>query len=161
MQEYYFLFAVGLAFTLFAVFQDIKKREIANWLNFSLLAFALGYRVFYSLLKNNYQFLLVGLLSLAIFFCISNLLYYTRAFAGGDAKLLIAYSLIIPFQNYQDLIPISLIFTLTLFLGGTIYTLVYSIFIAKKNKEKFKKDFKSRVTKQNYLSLICLALSIT
>ncbi|MBI2056754.1 hypothetical protein HYT91_00690 [Candidatus Pacearchaeota archaeon] len=44
-----FLVALALVWMIFAVVQDLKKREIANWVNFSLIIFALGFRFFYSL----------------------------------------------------------------------------------------------------------------
>ena len=37
---------------IFAVVQDLKKREIANWVNFSLIIFALGFRFFILYLMN-------------------------------------------------------------------------------------------------------------
>jgi len=53
MLEIIFLVLLGLIWIIFAVVQDIKKKEIANWLNFSLIIFALGFRFFYSLFENS------------------------------------------------------------------------------------------------------------
>ena len=39
-----FLILLGLVWIIFAVVQDLRKREIANWLNFSLVIFALVFR---------------------------------------------------------------------------------------------------------------------
>ncbi len=49
--EFNVLFLSVLAFVWisFAVIFDLKKREIPNWLNFSLIIFAIGFRFFYSL----------------------------------------------------------------------------------------------------------------
>jgi Flp pilus assembly protein protease CpaA len=48
MIEIYVLFFLAFTWITFAVVQDLKTREIANWLNFSLVIFALGIRFFYS-----------------------------------------------------------------------------------------------------------------
>ena len=49
MIEMWFLIAVGLIAVIFASIQDLKKREVTNWISFSLIVFALGFRFFYSL----------------------------------------------------------------------------------------------------------------
>ncbi|MBU2612631.1 MAG: prepilin peptidase [Nanoarchaeota archaeon] len=49
MIEVDFLLGLALIWIVFATFSDIKSREIPNWLNFSLIVFALGFRFFYSL----------------------------------------------------------------------------------------------------------------
>jgi len=154
MKEYYFLFALALLWTLVATIQDIKKREVANWLSFSLIAFALAYRAFYAIHFKNSQFLLLGLIGFAIFFILAHILYYGRAFAGGDAKLLIGFGIILPYTSYTSLLSLTIIFIFTLFLVGAIYSLIYSIFIASKHKIKFKEEFKRRFKKSKYLQII-------
>jgi Flp pilus assembly protein protease CpaA len=140
MQEYYFLFALAFIWTLFATIQDLKTREVANWLNFSLIAFALAYRAFYASTTHNAEFFLFGLFGFIIFFALGNLFYYTKAFAGGDAKLLMGMGIILPYTNYFSLIALPLLFILVLFSVGALYSLIYSIFIVAKNKNKFLKE---------------------
>jgi len=48
-----FLICLALIWIVFASGQDLKSREVANWLNFSLIIFALGFRFFYSLFNLN------------------------------------------------------------------------------------------------------------
>jgi Flp pilus assembly protein protease CpaA len=164
MQEYYFLFSLAFIFTLFAVIQDLKSREVANWLNFSLIAFALSYRAFYAITNNNLNFFLVGLAGFALFFILAHALYYTQAFAGGDAKLLMGYGAIIPFQTFSAIIPISLIFIFSLFAIGAVYSIIFSLtVIIPNNKAKFRKEFKKRYNKNKSLftiSIITLIISI-
>src|SRR3989338_10180281 len=94
-----FLFALAFIWLCVASFQDIKKREVANWLSFSLILFAVAFRAFYALLNNNLWFFLNGLIGLAIFYAVASLLYYGRLFAGGDAKLLMAVGVVLPFSG--------------------------------------------------------------
>jgi len=66
MYEIAFLWILALIWIVFATVQDLKMREIANWLNFSLIIFALGFRFFYSLFSSGgFGFFYQGLLGLA------------------------------------------------------------------------------------------------
>ena len=97
MLEVIFLIVLGLIWIVFATLQDLKEREVANWLNFSLIIFALGFRFFFSLFaEQGFSFFYQGLIGLGIFFIVGNGLYYARVFAGGDAKLMIALGTILP-----------------------------------------------------------------
>src|SRR3989344_3500761 len=141
MEEYYFLFVLAFIFVLFAAVQDLKKREVANWLNFSLLGFALAYRAFYAVYQNDWNFLAFGLVGFFIFYVLGNILYYAKMFGGGDVKLLWALGAVLPYSKYTDLIFVSIEFIILLFLVGAVYTLIYSIFLVCANKKKFKEEF--------------------
>jgi len=158
MLEVIFLIVLALIWIVFASIQDLKKREVANWLNFSLIIFALGFRFFYCLFSSgNFNFLYQGLIGLGIFFIVGNLLYYGRIFAGGDAKLMIALGTILPFSE-SFLINLE-IFTLFLFLFlfiGGFYGLIWSIILSLRNFNKFKKEFYKRTIKDK--RLICLIM---
>ncbi len=156
MKEYYFLFALTLAWTFFATIQDLKKREVANWLNFSLIFFALAYRAFYAFFVKEYEFFLFGLIGFILFFLIANALYYSNAFAGGDAKLLMAYGAVLPFSSYLSLMSLSISFLLILFFFGAIYSIFYSFKIIAENKEKFKLEFRKYFNKYKNVSLISI-----
>ena len=152
-----FLVILGVVWLLFAIVQDLRKREIANWLNFSLIIFAMIYRLLYSIFSNDYGFILAGLFGLIIFFVIANLFYYLRLFAGGDAKLMIALGVLIPFtESFYSNLLIFFIFIIALLLGGVVYSLAYSGGLAIKNAKAFSKEFKkefARKTKFVYLGL--------
>src|SRR3972149_5537055 len=147
MLEIIFLFALALVWIVFAVMQDLKTREIANWLNFSLIIFALGFRFFYSLFSaGNFNFFYQGLFGLGIFFVLGNLLYYGKMFAGGDAKLLIALGAVLPVSRsfYENLEVFFFFLVIFLFLGA-VWSLGATAFIVSKNLNKFKKEFKKQL----------------
>lgn len=83
IEKYYFLFGLALVWIIFAVIYDLKKREVPNWLNFSLIAFALAYRAFYSSYASDWMFLVFGLAGFGMFLILGNLFYYSHLFAGG------------------------------------------------------------------------------
>ena len=160
MQEYYPLFLTALIFTFFASIQDLRKREVANWLNFSLLTFALAYRLIYSIYFDKYYFLFYGLVGFAIFFGLANLFYYSKVFAGGDAKLLMAFGVVIPFNSLYDLIALSVAFIFVLFTLGAIYSVFYSIIISINNLDKFKRRFPKELKTNKKNVLLGLGLAI-
>ena len=148
MFEIYFLVALAVVWMIFASVQDVRNREIANWLNFSIIIFALGARFFYSLFSDNFGFFYQGLIGLVIFFALGNLLYYARFFAGGDTKLMIAMGTILPFTtSFLNNLKIFFAFFTAFLFVGAIYTIFSSLFISIKNFNKFKKEFSRQLIK--------------
>ncbi len=158
MEEYYFLFALAFIWTIFAVIVDLKKREVPNWISFSLIAFALAYRGFYSIFINDWSYFLLGVFGFSIFFALAYGFYYARAFAGGDAKLLMGFGIILPYNNFNDFGYYSIIFISSLFLLGVVYSLIYSVFIAIKRRKKFTNEFERIIRENGTILLIFTAL---
>lgn len=144
MYEVIFLFALALVWIIFATVQDLRKREIANWVSFSLIIFALGFRFFYSLFSGTgFNFFYQGVLGLGIFFIIGNMLYYGRLFAGGDAKLMIALGAILPFsESFSTNLNIFLLFLFVFLIIGAVYSLIIGLIISFRNFKKFRREFK-------------------
>lgn len=161
MEPLTFLFVLAIFWMVFAVVQDFKTREIANWLNFSLIVFAIGFRFFYSFFNSDFNFLYQGLIGLGIFFVLGNVFYYCRFFAGGDAKLMISLGAIIPFSNnlLTNIKGFSLFLVIFLFVG-IFYTFFSSLFLSIKNHKKFSKKFKKIFLKHKKLLFFGLFLSI-
>ncbi|MCR4327361.1 MAG: prepilin peptidase [Nanoarchaeota archaeon] len=160
--ELVFLLGLGFMWILFATISDIKTREIPNWLNFSLIAFALGFRFFYSLFNlSDFSLFLQGLIGLAIFFILGNLFYYGRMFAGGDKKLMIALGAVLPvFPTFSENMNLFLVFFLFFFFAGAIYGIFGSIFIALKNFKVFKKGFKKLFNENKKILILSVSLGI-
>lgn len=161
MNEYVFLYVIGLVAVIFAVIQDLRTREIANWLTFSLIAFVLSYRAIYSIYSNDFMFFIYGLAGVFLFVCLGYLFYYARIFAGGDAKLLFGLGGIFPYSSLFDYIYYGIGFILLLFTFGVLYTLLYSVFLIKRNYSSFKKSFFDQVEKKKYLFIVSFILAIT
>lgn len=162
MYEVIFLWLLALVYIFFAVIQDIKTREIANWLNFSLIIFALGFRLFYSIFNEaDFSFFYNGVIGLGIFFAIGNLLYYGKVFAGGDAKLMIALGAIIPysqklFLNFRSFFSFFIIFLVV----GFVYVFALSFILCIKNFKFFKKEFSRQLKSNKKWMLVLISLSI-
>ena len=162
MNEIFFLFALALAWIVFATIQDLKTREIANWLSFSLIAFALGFRFFYSLFSTgNFSFFYQGLVGLGIFFILGNMLYYGKMFAGGDAKLLIALGTVLPVSaSFYDNLEFFFLFMVIFLFIGAFYSIMVSIRLCFKNYEKFKKEFQKQLRVYRKITIIIILLDM-
>jgi len=163
MQEYYFLFGLAFIWIVFAVVQDLRTREIANWLNFSLIAFVLAYRAFYAVFSEDVMFFVYGVIGVLLFVALGYLFYYGRIFAGGDAKLLMGLGGIFPYQSFFDYFYFGVGFIFILFLAGAVWTLIYSLFLIRENMENFfvafKKEFRSNI-KLLYFSIFLVLILV-
>jgi len=156
-----FLIVLGLVWLIAAAICDLKKREVPNWLNFSLLLFALAYRAFYSIFANNADVFLFGLLGVGVFFVLAHIFYYGKIFAGGDAKLLISLGAVIPLADtLKNNLILLLGFVFLLLLVGAVYGLGFSFFLVSKNKKPFLKEYKKQFKKIKKDSYLALGLAI-
>ena len=166
--EVWFLIAIGIIWLIGAIIQDFRKLEVANWWSFSLLVIGLTYRGFLGVYTGDYWWFLWGIIGVAGGFILSNVLYYARAFAGGDSKLLMAFGsiLLLSLDLRTNLFIVGIFFGIFLF-GGGVYGLVYSLYLSLINRKEFSKVF-SRISKENkkviylvdLISLIFLVLGV-
>ena len=137
-----FLIILALIWLIFAVISDLKTREIPNWLNFSLIIFALGVRFFYSVFNDNWSFFVQGVFGFAVFFAIANLLYFSRFFAGGDAKLMMALGPIIPFgTSFLPNVNLSISFLFLFLMTGAVFGLIAILYLSFKDFNAIKGGF--------------------
>ena len=141
MYEYLFLYGVAFIAVCFAAVQDLRTREIANWLTFALIAFVLAYRAFYAAVFRDLSFFLYGLGGVLLFVVLGYGFYYSRVFAGGDAKLLFGLGGIFPYVSLSDYVFYGLGFVFVLFACGVLYTLIYSGFLLRRNYASFRRTF--------------------
>jgi Flp pilus assembly protein protease CpaA len=137
-----FLFFLFLAGIIVASIQDLKKREVDNWVNYFLLISGWVFVLFKSILNFDFYLLLAGLICFAVCFALGNAFYFGRVFAGGDAKLLIAmFSLFVSAGILRSLANIG-IFIVFLLVSGSIYGLGYSLFFYFRDFFKINKQIK-------------------
>ena len=156
------LIGVAMVFLVVASYTDLKKREVPDWLNFSLMFSALGLRALYSF-EYGWSLLLDGVLGFLVCLGIAYLFYHTNQWGGGDSKLLMGMGAVIglgfDFQNWKlaNYDFSLIIFFIGLFLFGAVFALIWSMVLAFRNKDTFFQEFKdllSNFKKWHYLSLI-------
>jgi len=162
MFEVIFLFVLALIWIIFATVQDMRKREVANWLCFSLAIFALGFRFFYSLFSTGeFSFFYQGLIGLGIFIILGNLLYYGKMFAGGDAKLMMVLGAVLPFSViFNENLKIFALFFALFLLVGAAYSILTSVYLSSRSFKRFKKEFSKQFKKNKKLSLLAIFVAL-
>ena len=143
IEMYGFLMFLGIVWAFIAGVQDMKTTFVANWLTYSLVVFGLAYRFFYGVINNNMNFFYYGLVGFCAFFVLAHLFYYAKMFGGGDAKLLIGFGVILPYETLVGIGNAGLNFFTLFFIVGAVYSLVYGSFLAHRHWSKFKEEFES------------------
>ncbi|MCD4771411.1 prepilin peptidase [archaeon] len=149
-------FLIGI---IIATLQDLKRREVDNWLNLFLMIGGIVFISYGAILDKSYNTIFHLGFILIIMFGIMNLFYYGRVFAGGDAKLLIAMTaLFIGASFYESTTNIG-VFLFFLMLSGSIYGLLYSGFLYSKNRKTVNKEM-GRVAKKFTIWHLSLSLGL-
>jgi Flp pilus assembly protein protease CpaA len=155
-----FIFWFFLSFLLIASLQDLKRREIDNWLNLLLFFSGFLYLIYNVLIYNEVSLLInFGFMSL-IMFGVSYLFYYLRIFAGGDCKLLFALT---PMFVSLDLVSSMfniIFFCLILLFIGAIYGLFWIFYLFFKNYNTNLKFLRILILK-NYILFILIFLILS
>lgn len=91
MIEYLVLSLVLVMFILASI-EDIKKREVYDYLNYSLSFFMIVIGFFYSMYIGSFDPIIYVFFGVIVGFFLGSLLYYLGIWGGGDAKFLIGFS---------------------------------------------------------------------
>jgi len=145
---YELLLTITLVVILIASYTDIKTREVPDWLNYSLIASALGIRGVISLVYLDYHPITYGLIGLAAMFLLALLLFQTGQWGGGDAKLLMGVGAAMGIEFSWP--PTILIFLILLVILGAIYGFIWSLSLAIIKWDTFKKTFLDLMSKKSY-----------
>ncbi len=148
---YMFLFWVFLVGILIATSQDLKRREVDNWLNFLILVFGIVFILFMAIGFCDYDLLLQGMGMLLLGFVFMNLFYYGRVFAGGDAKLLFALSIFFIGGSFFESFLNFFVFIFFLFFCGGIYGMCYSFVLYGAHFRKSNIAIKKYLIKYKFL----------
>jgi len=143
MEFLFWLFFAGL---IIASLQDLKRREVDNWLNLFLIVASFGFIVFSVLFGADKMLIVFTLVSFLLLFILANILYYARFFAGGDAKLLFAMFALFVSSSFVGILMNIGIFVLLMIFAGAVWGLLFGGVLFLKNfdlvKKQLKKDFK-------------------
>jgi Flp pilus assembly protein protease CpaA len=159
------LFGIALIAIIFASVTDIKKHEVPNWLNFSLLGIALAIRGIASILLWEFSYFYWALIAVVIFYALGNIFYYGNILGGGDVKLLIALSAVFATKPYFVTSAINEPFLLTFLINALLFGAIWAIIISiyyffKIPKKEFSLEFKKLQKKIKLLRITCLILAL-
>ncbi len=140
--EFGFLFWLFLGGIIVASMQDLKRREVDNWLNLFLLISSFVYVFYGAVLTRDFDIIFHAGFLLLVMFIVMNLLYYGRVFAGGDAKLLFSMTVFFMGLTFIESVVNIGIFVLFLMISGSFYGLAYSGVLWFNNRKKVNVEMK-------------------
>lgn len=154
--------AIGLVALIIASLFDIKTREVPDWLNYGLVAFALGGSLILSIYHGYTHIIINSLLGLVVGLVIGLAMFYTGQWGGGDSKLIIGISTLVGFSlsELSYTIPTLLIFFINILLVGAIYGIIFSFVKALLNFKGFKEDAERRMRGKDVLVIRIVLLVI-
>lgn len=137
-----------------ASLQDLKTREVLDWLTIGLIFFAFFIRLNYTLLSGDTTIIINGFYGFIIATLIAYFMFYTGQWGGGDSKLLMGMGILIGHSSFLYA------FIISIFLVGSIYGVFYSLFLAIKHKRKFIKELSDLFKKYKKIHRIILFSSL-
>lgn len=141
----YLLISIALIALIVGSITDIKKREVPDWLSFSLIPMALMIRLFQSIIMGDWSFIISGLFGFSIFFVIAMVMFYTGQWGGGDSKLLMGLGAVLGFS--ASIYGYLFAFLINTMIIGAIYGLLASVVLVMMNLKGFMKAWKEYTKK--------------
>ncbi len=145
-------------------FTDFKKREVPDWLSYSMVGAGLGLRLLYSALSNDWMFFAFGVAGFALCFGLALLMFYAGQWGGGDSKVIMGLGALIGFDFMSfDLMKNSLLFSffVNMLFVGAVYGVIFGAFLAVKHRKKFGKKFKEILFNKKYAVVLRAALFLS
>lgn len=164
------LLGIAIIFLIFASITDIKKKEVPNWLSFSLVAIALAIRGIGALVFKDFSYFYWALIAVVIFYALGEIFFYSNIFGGGDAKLFVALAAVFATGPYFVNAmgsglgfgePFLLTFMINSLFLGSVWGMIVSIFIfIKMPRKKFFIQFNSINKKLKWARIISLVFAL-
>ncbi len=157
------LASIGVFALLIASLTDLKKKEVPDWLNFSVIAAALGIRLIHAVAYSDYKYFLYGVIGFVTMFSLGMILYYGRLWGGGDTKLLMGLGALFgtsPFF-YQSKYPFLAMLLMNIIIVGSFYSLGYAIILFFRNRKRAILEMRHQAKRMKFARLFYLLASIT
>ena len=152
------LLILALIGLIIGTYTDFKKREVPDWLSYSLIISGLGLRLLYSSITFEWLFFVYGLLGFGIFFGLAWLMFYSGQWGGGDSKVLMGIGALVGFE--PSIFSFFVGFIVNLLLIGAVYGLVWSIVLAIRHQKEFLKEYKIQLNKLKKLKIFLLYILV-
>lgn len=146
-------FILGLAVLIIASINDLKIREVPDWLSYSFLFTAIIANLILSVIKNDYWIIINSLAGVVFGFILGVIFFYSGQWGGGDSKIIMGLLALIGFNTQSfyrlivgniDIITYILnakwfLLIINFALAGAIYGLVFSIVLSIRKRKNYLK----------------------
>ena len=155
-------FALSLIVLLIGSITDLKTREVPDWVNYGLISAGIGLNLLFTVIYQTPSFIINSLVGLIIFFGIAYLMFYMGQWGGGDSKMIMGLGAAIGINVGSFSSEFLFGFLINALFAGAIYGLLWIFYLAYKNRQKFRKEFKKVLSqeKSEKIKWIILALTI-
>ncbi|USN45548.1 MAG: prepilin peptidase [Candidatus Woesearchaeota archaeon] len=151
--------AILLIALIIGTITDIRKREVPNYVSFSLIAVAGMLALLKSGMQGSFTPLITALYGLAIAVGIGLLMYYAGQWGGGDAKILFGVGLLLGFSpSLTDHLFLFLVYAL---ISGGILGFVWMIAVGFSSWKETKKKYAELRSLQKNMVLLARIAGIT
>lgn len=150
------LVVLGFVALVFASVNDVRTREVPDWLSYGLIVSGFGVRVFHSLVFSDIWYLLYGLIGFGVMLVIGLVMYYAKQWGGGDAKLVMGLGVAFAsvFEGFSFLVG----FWMNVLIFGALYGLAWSVYLALRNRKAFVKSLSRLLHERGNMRFVSLAL---
>lgn len=129
---------------LYGTVTDLKRREVPDWLNFSLIGAGLGLALLDAASAATFKPLFASAIGLLLGILIGYAMFYAGQWGGGDAKLIMGLGALMglwwqPFTLKH--LPLFITFLVNTVLVGATYGLAWMLVMIAKKRRAFKKAF--------------------
>ena len=128
---------------------DLKTREVPDWINYGLIISGIGLNLLFSAVYSNSSFVINSIIGLAVFFGIAYIMFYAGQWGGGDSKILMGLGAMIGIDVGFKTPQFLLGFFINALFAGAVYGLLWSIYLAFKNRKKFKRELNKILSDKN------------
>jgi len=139
------LLAIALVGGFAAGIYDFKTTNIPDKLCILMIIVGLILHITSGIITRDFTMFINSILFGSLFLAFGLLMYYTGQWGGGDGELLIAIGILLPNLSFsKTFFPFSISFFINSFFIGAIYSILYLIIFA----------FKDRSVKRNFIKIL-------
>ena len=143
------IYLIVLVALIIASYTDFKIREVPDWLNYGLIFTGAAIRIILSVVYHDWSYIIEGALGFGLFFLIAIAMFYGAQWGGGDAKMVMGLGALLGLQLSWN--SFLLAFILNIIIFGSIFGLLFSVYMVFQNRKPFVKEFASQFKKRKVL----------
>jgi Flp pilus assembly protein protease CpaA len=116
------ILAVALVLLFIASVQDIRKREVEDYISYTLISASILLRLIWFVIEKDLTIIIYTVPSFAVLFAFSYIMYRFGQWGGGDVKLVAGLS--IALSDFMQIFNLFVNFAIIGVLYGVLYTLI-------------------------------------
>jgi Flp pilus assembly protein protease CpaA len=150
------LLVLAFVVLIIASFNDLKTREVPDYLSYSLLVIAIILRLLWFISERNINIIIWAPIAFSVLFLFSYLMYRAGQWGGGDVKVMMGLSVLLAWFPWESTFPFFVDFFLNSLIVGAFYGLIAVCVIGLLNWGKLKKQLLT----VDYIILPAIAIAV-